>query len=165
MLNDNSSASNAISAQISKPLAYIAMTEDQIIEKILSKLSEHNGSPFFVADFVIHLLGDESAPYNTFVDRLESLNLARPTQPRHAMVITDHGRQVFTNGGWLKYLAEKKSEKFKADDKEALEAELTVSNIEANRLNKRNSKYNIWFSIINVIIGLLNLWLILKAVK
>jgi|TARA_R110001583_G_C5557673_1_gene400915 hypothetical protein len=37
-----------------------------------------------------------------------------------------------------------------------VEFDLAKSNIEANRLNKRNSNWNVAFSIINILIGVLN---------
>lgn len=44
--------------------------------------------------------------------------------------------------------------------KQQLEIDLVKSNIEANKLNKENSGRNFWFSIINIILGVLNLLLL-----
>ena len=141
------------------------MTEDQILEKILIKLYEADAGGVYVSSFISRTFSLELSSGVKYVDKLEALGLAREGETRTRMFITDQGRQVVKNGGLLKYLTDLENEKIKFEYKESLETELTISNIEANRLNKRNSKYNIWFSIINIIIALLNLWLILRSVK
>lgn len=70
------------------------------------------------------------------------------------------------NGGFTKIEADK-LEKINKDNKiKDTEFKLAESNIKANELNEKNSSWNKWFSIGNIIIGLLNiLILIWQAMK
>ena len=76
------------------------MSDDQIIDKILAELNRQRGGTMFVASYCEDLGLDDFA-YIAFVDRLEAEGLATKGSPGHRMTITDFGRQVCKNGGWL----------------------------------------------------------------
>jgi hypothetical protein len=146
-------------------LAYIAMTEEEILEKILLRLNEEDASGLYVSSFINRTFGLELSSGVKYADRLEALGLAREGETRTRMFITDHGRQIVKNGGLLKYLTDLEIQKDKSEQIAELEAVLLQSNIDTNKLNNKVSKANVWFAIINVLALLINLYIALKSAK
>lgn len=108
----------------------------------------------------------------------ESEKLARMMQSKGLLDIdnergdlSEFGFNIATNGGWKAYLKEKKEFDQKIanekTEKERIELELAKSNIEANELNKKVERRNKRETIINIILGFLNLtilaWQVLKS--
>ena len=144
------------------------MKDDQIIDKILTALSEADPGTLYVADFIINEIKLDEFAYPKYVDKLEAIGVATPREPRHNMSITNLGRQIVDEGGWLVHRAKSRAESLKKSDQSDLEAQLVLSNIEANKLNQRNAIFNKWSTIVNIIIGLINLlaiWLTYIAAR
>lgn len=133
------------------------MTDDEIIDSILTELFNADHGTLSVASYTTDVLKLGERVYPAFVDRLEAEGLAAPLNPRHRMTITDFGRQVYNAGGWFVHLDKLAKERQQQTDKGQLEIDLAKSNIEANRINQENTKLNKRVTIINIIIGIINL--------
>jgi hypothetical protein len=86
------------------------MTDDQIIDKILNHLYEADGCAIYVASLTTEILKLDDRAYTAFVDKLDSEGLAKPLEPRHRMIITEKGREIYKAGGWLSYIDKKQKE-------------------------------------------------------
>lgn len=69
-------------------------------------------------------------------------------------------KRFLNQGGFSKIEIELKADNERALKKELLEITLAESNIEANKLNKKNEKSNRWGMYINILIGILNIGLL-----
>lgn len=99
------------------------MTDDQIIDKILSALSDADPGALTVASFIKHHLDLDEFAYPKYVDRLEAEGLADALDPRHRMVITDFGRQVQDAGGWLAHVDRLAADRQSQDDIERIQTD------------------------------------------
>src|SRR5690606_30800639 len=63
-------------------------------------------------------------------------------------------------GGFTKIEKDLENEQIKKTEREKIEFKLSESNIRANELNAKNSKFNRWATITNIFIGILNIGLL-----
>ena len=126
------------------------MSDDQIIDKILTELHRVDPGGLYVASFV-GSLGLKAIRYPEFVDRLEEEGLAKPLDPRHRMIITDRGRQVCKAGGWLAYV-DRLNAKRQID---ANMERLTAEKLEHDTMLSRWQVKTRWLPLIISIISLL----------
>ena len=77
---------------------------------------------------------------------------------RHTYDLTEKGQKAVDLGGYEKFKEEIEG---KEAEKEQLEIDLAKSNIEANRINRKNAKFNRYAIIVNLILGALNVVLLI----
>lgn len=99
------------------------MSNDEILDKILNALYEEESGKISVAVFFNNNHDLDNSLYPKFVDRMEAEGLAVCKSPRHIMLITDFGRKIGENGGWLVHLEEVNKENNRKLRKENLEIE------------------------------------------
>lgn len=136
------------------------MTRDERIAKALTFLYRASPEAVFVGYYLS--IEVEDAEYDNeyasqICDFLESYGLAKSLETKHRMVIQRDGIAVEEAGGYLAYLQKLKDEEAAREKRDALEITLAESNIEANKLNQKNANRNMFATIVNIIIGLLNL--------
>lgn len=98
--------------------------------------------------------------FTRYLKILQTYNLARiySSDYNHDGIVWNENTRSFLERGGFKRLFQEEVEKQKKQvEKEILENELAKSNIEANKLNQRNSKFNKRTSIIVIIVGFINL--------
>ena len=153
--------------------------DDIEIDRNLKILCEsRNTSEFDLTNFENHfgrkmMSSNESKAFASLMEREELIRVFGDF-----CALEKFGLEVFNSGGWLKYLSDKekqdKAQELKIRERENLELDLAKSNLEANKLNKKiakknakNEKFNRISTILNIIIGILNIglliWQILKA--
>jgi hypothetical protein len=71
--------------------------------------------------------------------------------------ITPKGQMAVESGGWKKYLTKKMESEAHEEKLTHLNVTLAESNIEANLNHKRDSKFNRWGLIFNLIFGIVNI--------
>lgn len=154
---------------------------DQINELIdinLNLICETEKKEIFSTKFLDINRKELTSKFNgdKFADEMVSRNLIRKMDS--LCIVEEYGLEIYKYGGWKKYVADKieheKQLTKKQEEKEVLEINLTKSNLEANKLNKKiaktnkkNEKRNRISTYINIIIGITNigllLWQILKS--
>ena len=77
---------------------------------------------------------------------------------RNTYDLTEKGQKAVDLGGYEKFKEEIEG---KEAEKEQLEIDLAKSNIEANRINRKNAKFNRYAIIVNLILGALNVVLLI----
>ena len=147
--------------------------KDLILKTIVSN-PNINGRTFFTADSLkTIILKNKNLDEIEFLlkqivtERIELLEVKKVNGYRFSVFPTGLIESFLKNGGFTK-IEEDKIEKTNKDNKiKETEFKLAKSNIKANELNEKNSKFNKWTTIFNIIIGLLNIglliWQILKA--
>ncbi|WP_291866605.1 hypothetical protein [Maribacter sp.] len=69
--------------------------------------------------------------------------------------------QFIKQGGFRKLYENLEKEK----ERENIEFKLAESNIKANELNEKNSKRNLFFAILNIVIGIINIYILVRTLK
>lgn len=92
------------------------MVSDEIISKALQYVYDASPGAAYVGDYAMEELGYDYDNYAEIVDRLEAEGLARPLDPPHRMIISDFGRRVVNEGGYLAHV-QRLEKKEKANEK------------------------------------------------
>lgn len=138
------------------------MTDDQIIDKILSELQRVDPGGLYVASFVVDKLGLPALRYSEFVDFLDAEGLANPHDPRHRMSITAYGRQICKAGGWLAHVDRLNAKRQEDDKHKAIEISKLKDDAILSRWQVRTFWWVFIFGIWGGISGTISLALILK---
>ncbi|NQU32756.1 MAG: hypothetical protein HQ521_05935 [Bacteroidetes bacterium] len=103
-----------------------------------------------------------NSEYDLITDTLTTENLARKLDGTSShCVITPKGNEVSETGGWLIYLKQKQEKELLNTKNTQLGITSAESNLEANRINKRDSQFNRWAFGFNILFGLINIGLLL----
>lgn len=144
----------------------ILLSRDEKINIVLDAIAKER--QLWISDFCADQWGldtGSSAEYALIKDTLASENLIREIESTTSnCVITPKGNKVSETGGWLLYLKQQKEK----EELNSINAELNItlakSNLEANRINKRDSKFNRWGFVVNILFGFINIILLLWSV-
>ena len=135
------------------------MTLNHKIENYLNECNK--GHEFYPPDIYDKLFGQHfknTKEWSLILNTIQDHDLITPLKfGSDLYVISPFGNEILEKGGWIKYVEILESREIERFEKERLETDLAKSNIEANKLNRKNSNFNIWFTVINVIIGIVNI--------
>lgn len=148
--------------EVSQPKAL-----DTILEYCVSKDGEHiydhqiesNVFPELNVDQIRHLFKQ----IDDTIDEIAVVNINEDT----AIIRSTGMTQTFLDqGGFVQVSLDEKNEEIESKERANIEFELAKSNIEANRLNIKVAKRNKKETVINIILGLINIgiliWQLLK---
>ncbi len=135
-------------------------SDNQIIDMILTILFMAPGGTKYIADVCEELRLDETA-YIAVVDKLEAERLATPKDPRQHMTITNFGRQVCKDGGWLVYVNIQRKQKEEEDSKNRLVSEKLQHDIKISRFQAKSLPWVFAFSVWGVLSGPISISLLL----
>lgn len=142
---------------------YTAVSLDDKIEAVLNEVS--NETLLDIIKYCASMWKFEKGSREESILIEESLtteNLARAVDTTsHIVRITPKGKWIVDSGGWKAYITKKRQSEANNERLANLNLTLAESNIEANKISKRDSKINRRGFIINVIFGAVNLILLL----
>jgi hypothetical protein len=143
------------------------MERNKKINRLLEYLNKQEIS-VSLFKFLMDTFGKEEGfrqEYRLIIDELESHNIIeRTSQDKH--LITNKGKNIIENSDYDEYLKILKEEFETIEKQRNIEITLAESNLEANRRNNILSKKNTAYTIINIIVGVLNIiLLVLQALR
>lgn len=142
------------------------MTDDELIDRILSKLNKEYGIEYSLWSVLDEFEKVERLRAEKIFDRMKSARIVDEPNAKHIQ-INAFGASICNKGGWLQHLKSIENKEIRKQEIEQLEIRLANSNIEANKINKINSNRNLIFSIINIILAIGNIillaWQLSKA--
>lgn len=103
--------------------------------------------------------GEKELEFFRLISILKEINIAnvRANSIGASVERNQNTIDFISRGGFKHYYMTELERQQREDSRENLETELAKSNIEANKLNQKNSRFNKITSIIVIIVGLINL--------
>lgn len=139
---------------------------DQIIDEVLKSLYESKegitnsinikGNNIFSIELISHYLKEMN-----LIKEIGGGWIASQMFEPSSYIISEKGLEISKKGGWLKHLENKKIEEINRKKIEKTELKLAKSNIRANELNEKVAKRNKRDTIINIILGIINIGILI----